>query len=335
MPRSLIVIAMPEPLVARFFSPALRERLREFGDVACSPTPSDHSTPEARALLADADVIISGWGTAEITADVLDATPRLRGVVHSAGTVRGVVSPDCYERGVVISSQAWANALPVAEYTLAMILLAAKGGFGAQFQYRAKRAAFHVYAERAAKGAYQRRVGVIGASTIGRRVIELLGPFDLEVVLADPTLGPAEGAELGVELLSMEELLASSAIVSLHAPLLPSTAGMIGADELALLGEGATFINTARGALVDHTALVRELQAGRIEAVLDVTDPEPPPPDSPLWDLPNVVLTPHIAGAAGTELHRLGSSAVEEAGRVISGQPLLHPVTRGRYDAIA
>lgn len=335
MSRSLVVIAMPEALAARFFPPTAWERLREFGDVAFSPTPSDHSAVEARRLLAEAEVIVSGWGTAEITADVLDAAPRLRGVVHSAGTVRSVASRDCYERGVVISSQAWANALPVAEYTLAMILLGAKGAFGAQCQYRAQRAAFDVYGELAAQGAYQRRVGIIGASTIGRRVIELLAPFDLEVVLADRTLRPEDGAKLGVDLLSLAELLASSDIVSLHAPLLPSTTGMISTDELALLGDGATFINTARGALVDHTALVRELRRGRIEAVLDVTNPEPPPPDSALWDLPNVVLTPHIAGAAGTELHRLGSSTVDEVGRILNGQPLLHPVTSDRYDAIA
>lgn len=335
MPRPLIVIAMPEALAARFFPSASHERLQEFGDVVFSPTPSDHFALEARELLAKADVLVSGWGTAEITSDVLDVAPRLRGVVHSAGTVRGVVSPACYERGVVISSQAWANALPVAEYTLAMILLAAKGTFGARHRYRAERSMFDVHGALATRGAYQRRVGIIGASTIGRRVIELLNPFDLEVVVADPTLGPGEYEQLGAEPLPVEEVLASSGIVSLHAPLLPSTTGMIGAHELALLADGATFINTARGALVDHPALVRELQEGRVEAVLDVTDPEPPPPDSPLWDLPNVVLTPHVAGAAGTELHRLGSSAVEEVGRVLSGQPLQYPVTRDRYDAIA
>ncbi len=335
MSRPLIVIAMPEALAARFFPPDLHKRLQEFGDVAFSPTPSDHFAAEARELLAEADVLVSGWGTAEITADVLDAAPRLRGVVHSAGSVKGIASPNCHERGVVISSQAWANALPVAEYTLAMILLSAKGAFGAQRQYRAARSTFDVHGALATRGAYQRRVGVIGASAIGRRVIELLSPFDLEVVLADPTLAPGECEQLGVELLPVEEVLASSDIVSLHAPLLPSTTGMIGAHELALLADGATFINTARGALVDHTALVRQLQQGRIEAVLDVTDPEPPPPDSPLWELPNVVLTPHVAGAAGTELHRLGSSAVDEVGRVLSGRPLQHPVTRERYDAIA
>lgn len=326
---------MPEPLAAQFFTDEARELLGEHAEVVRSPTPEDHSSPEARSLLAGADVLVTGWGTAEVTAEVVETAPRLRAVVHSAGTVRGVVSPACYDRGIVVSSQAWANALPVAEYTLAMILLSAKGVFPAQQDYRVGRGAFHTYAELAGRGAYRTRVGVIGASTIGRQVVTLLRPFDLEVVLADPTIDSRQAEELGVDLVSQDELLATSTIVSLHAPVLPTTIGMIGADELARLRDDATFINTARGALVDEPALVRELRSGRISAVLDVTDPEPPAPDSPLWDLPNVTLTPHVAGAAGRELQRLGDSAAAEVVRVLQGEPLAHGVTRAEFDARA
>jgi phosphoglycerate dehydrogenase-like enzyme len=138
--------------------------------------------------------------------------------------------------------------------------------------------------------------------------------------------------EDGVEL---DELLAASDVVSLHAPSLPSTRHMLDARRLALLGDGATLINTARGALIDHDALVVELLTGRIDAVIDVTEPEVLPPDSPLYDLPNVVLTPHIAGALGVEIRRLGDSAVDEIERYAAGEPFAHPVTAADLERIA
>jgi phosphoglycerate dehydrogenase-like enzyme len=240
-----------------------------------------------------------------------------------------------YARGVAVSSQAWANALPVAEYTLAMILLAAKGVPRARDRYWAVRGGVDVHELLAGHGTYQAQVGIIGASVIGRRVIELLAPFDLTVALFDPTLGADEAAALGTTLMSLEELMRTSRVVSLHAPWLPSTEGMIGAAELASLPDGSTFINTARGALVDEPALVRELQTGRIDAVLDVTWPEPPAPDSRLWTLPNVTLTPHVAGSAGNELERMGASAVREVARVVRGEPLHHAVDADAYDRLA
>jgi phosphoglycerate dehydrogenase-like enzyme len=331
----MIVIAMAEPLRSRFLPEAMIAELRALGPVAVSPTPADHLSPSARPLLAEAEVIITGWGTGMIGPEVLAAAPRLRGVVHTGGTVRAHISKDSYARGVVISSQGWANAVPVAEYSLAMILLAAKGAFAAEHHYRAGRSAYDVQSDLIGHGAYGLQVGIIGASTIGRRVIELLAPFDLRIVLADPTLTAEQAEELGVELMSLDDLLATSPVVSLHAPWLPSTEGMIGAAQLARLHDGATFINTARGALVDQAALIAELETGRISAILDVTWPEVPETTSPLWTMPNLVLTPHIAGSAGTELQRLGASAVREVARLIRGEPLHHPVTIERFDTIA
>ena len=110
---------------------------------------------------------------------------------------------------------------------------------------------------------------------------------------------------------------------------------MLDARRLALLRDGATLINTARGALIDQDALVAELRTGRIDAVLDVTEPEVLPAGSPLYDLPNVVLTPHIAGALGVEVRRLGESALAELERYARGEPFAHPVTRADLDRIA
>jgi phosphoglycerate dehydrogenase-like enzyme len=328
-----IVLAMDPDLVGRFFPADLRAELEALGDVV--PVAGDLQAAAAGGALRDAEVIVTGWGTTPIDRDLLDAMPRLCAIVHSAGSVRAVVSKEVYRRGIGVSSQAWANALPVAEYALAMILLAAKGTLRAGRRYRAQRGRIDVLAELADRGTVGRRVGIVGASVVGRRVVELLRPFDLQVVLADPTLTSADALALGVPVLPLDQLLTTSAVVSLHAPLLPSTAGMIGAAELALLPDGATLINTARGALVEEPALIAELRTGRVEAVLDVTDPEVPEPSSPLWDLPNLILTPHVAGSAGTELRRLGASVVAEAARALRGEPLLHPVTEQRYDSLA
>jgi phosphoglycerate dehydrogenase-like enzyme len=184
-------------------------------------------------------------------------------------------------------------------------------------------------------GNFGKTVGIVGASRIGRRVIELLRPFQLDVLVSDPYLDADAARRLGVDRRELDELLAASDVVSLHAPALPSTRHMIDARRLALLRDGATLINTARGSLVDQDALVAELASGRIDAVLDVTEPEVLPPDSPLYELPNVVLTPHIAGALGVELRRLGDAAIDEIERYAAGEPFAHQVTAGDLDRIA
>ena len=178
-------------------------------------------------------------------------------------------------------------------------------------------------------------VGIIGASRIGRLVLELLKPFAFDVLLSDPTITAAEAAAMGVQLVPLEELMARSKVVSLHAPVLPATVGMIGASELALLPAGATFINTAGGVLVDHDALRTELLTGRINAVLDVTTPEPLPDDDPLYELANVTLTPHIAGSLGNELVRMGDLAVEEVVRLASGAAPAFPVSKAALHEMA
>jgi phosphoglycerate dehydrogenase-like enzyme len=161
---------------------------------------------------------------------------------------------------------------------------------------------------------------------VGRAVVGLLRPYRCTVVVADPFLADAEAAALGAARVELDELLATSDVVSLHAPALPATAHMIGAEQLARMMDGATLINTARGTLVDHDALVAELRTGRLSAVLDVTDPEPLPPHHPLLQLPTCVVTPHLAGSQGTELSRQAELVVEEIRRFAAGEPPLHPV---------
>ncbi|SBT88924.1 Phosphoglycerate dehydrogenase [Streptomyces sp. DI166] len=328
------VFALDPVHLPQLFPPPLMARLRRTADLDPALVVRDFTDPSVAGALARADVLITGWGCPHLDADALAAAPRLRAVLHSAGSVRSLIGDAVWERGIGVSSAVAANALPVAEYTLAMILLTGKDAFTQRDRYRAT----HTQpspTETAHIGNVGRRVGIIGASRVGRRLLELLRPFDFEVLLHDPYVSEPEAAALGAQLVTLETLLSRSDIVSLHAPDLPETHRMLDAPRLALIRDGGVLINTSRGALIDQEALTQELIRGRLQAVLDVTTPEPLPPTDPLYDLPNVFLTPHIAGSLGNELTRLGHIVTEELERVATNSPLKHAVTQSDMTRVA
>jgi phosphoglycerate dehydrogenase-like enzyme len=310
-------------------------RLRAVADVVSTEVLTDFESPRAREVLAQTTALITGWRSPRIDDSVLDLSPGLRLVAHAGGTVKNHVAPAAWDRGLLITTAAQANAVPVAEYALAFILLAGKDAFASQAGQRREQSRYRKVVLSQAVGNNGNTVGIIGASRTGRLLIELLRPYQLRILLADPTLTPAEAAHLGAELVPLGDLMRRSKVVSLHAPVLPSTLGMIGAAELALMQDGSTFINTARGVLVDHDALRTQLRTGRISAVLDVTHPEPLPDGDELYNLPNVVLTPHIAGSLGNELTRMGSLAVAEVERLARGVQPEHSISREILAAMA
>ncbi|WP_329091588.1 MULTISPECIES: hydroxyacid dehydrogenase [unclassified Streptosporangium] len=324
-----VALAMYPGLPARLFPAAVGDRLRAVAEADLAAPLTEFGSGEARARLERAEVLVTGWGCPVIDEHVLRHAPRLRAVVHAAGSVKGHVGQAVFDRGIPVSSAASANALPVAEYTVAMILLTGKSVLALAREYRARKEDLRLFQEAGDHGEYGnygRTVGLVGASRIGRRVAELLAPFDLDVLIADPYLDTRDARTLGARLVGLDELFAAADIVSLHAPATDDTRGMVTAARLAAMRDGATLINTARGSLVDQGALVAELATGRLSAVLDVTEPEVTPADSVLWDLPNVILTPHVAGALGNELARLGACAVDEVLLALAGRPLRHPV---------
>jgi phosphoglycerate dehydrogenase-like enzyme len=287
--------------------------------------------PQTRAALAsdparwrEVEVIFSGWGAPTFDEHVLALFSNLRAVFYGAGSIREIVTPAFWARDIVITTAATANAVPVADYTLATILFSLKHGWhhalGAKCLGR-----FPL--PTVAPGGYRSRVGLISLGTIGRLVRERLRPFELEVVAYDPHVSAARAAELGVTLVDLDEIFRTCDVVSLHAPLLPETTGLIGAPQFAAMKSGATFINTARGAIVREAELIEVLTTrSDLTAVLDVTWPEPPARGSPLYTLPNVVLTPHIAGALHGECRRLGQLMIGEFDRWLRGEPLQHAV---------
>ncbi|MEV6288602.1 hydroxyacid dehydrogenase [Kribbella sp. NPDC051770] len=331
--RPTVLLAMNESSRDRVLVPAVRKRLDLVADVL--PIRADGTfldEPAISGVLADVDILLTGWGCPQITPEVLDAAPRLRAIVHAAGSVKGFVTPVAFDRGIQVTSAVVANALPVAEYTVATIVLSGKRAFRLGAEYKLSR---HRPDPSHLPGNYGTTVGLLGASRIGRMVAERLRGFDVDVLISDPYLTAAEASELGAELVSLDDLFRRSDVLSVHAPLLPETVGLVDARLLGLLRDGSVLINTARGKIVDAAALEAECVAGRLDAVLDVTDPEPLLPDSRLLDLPNVFLTPHLAGAVGNEVARLGELAVGEVERLAAGLPLQHAISPAELGRIA
>ncbi len=292
--------------------------------------------PRAEALLARADVLLAHWGCPAIDTSVVDRAPSLGLIAYTAGTVKSTVAEDVFDRDIRITSGAPANAEPVAEFTLAAILMVNKDVFFQRDAMLDPTISERRQPATRPVGNWDKTIGIVGASMIGRRVIELLRPFPrLGVMLYDPHVDESEAERLGVDKVELDELCARVDVLSIHAPDIAETRHMIAAPQLAALRTGATVVNTARGALVDHDALIAQVETGRLSAVLDVTDPEPLPDDSLLRRLPNVYLTPHLAGSQGTELGRMTEYAVDEIRRWDAGEPAINEVTRDSLGRIA
>ncbi|ASN22645.1 hydroxyacid dehydrogenase [Arthrobacter sp. YN] len=327
----VVVIAMSREAFAQQFDGTHLDRVRRCADLSQPELVEDLHNPVHHERLAKAELLLTSWGTPSLTDDILDRMPRLKAVFHCAGTVKHLVGDSFWARGIQLTNAADANAIPVAEFTFASIVLAGKK---AQFYSReavASRPPLGVNHPRHPFGTvsnYQQSIGIIGFSRIGRRVVEQVSRLHRSTCwVADP-YASREAVELaGGQLCPLQEMLPKVSILSIHAPALEETRHMIGAKELAMLPDHATLINTARGSLVDTAALEAECASGRLNAVLDVTDPEPLPSSSVMWGLQNVSITPHIAGSLGTETFRMTDQALQEMERFVSGLALASPIT--------
>jgi phosphoglycerate dehydrogenase-like enzyme len=279
------------------------------------------------AALGDVEVIVATWGIPAFTEAHFAAMPRLRAVFYAAGNVKAFAAP-LVERDVVLVS-AWAvNAIATAQLVLSQVLLTCRGYFRAVRQYAAARELAPAKAFRRT-GAEGETIGLVGMGWIARRLTKHLHDFGLRVIASDPFLTPERALELGVEKVGLEELFERSYVVSNHVPDLPTTKGLLGGPLFSRMRDGATFVNSGRGAQVVEAELVRVLrERPDLTALLDVSFPEPPAPDSPLWTLPNVVISPHIGGTIGDEVGRLADCVIAELDAWLAGQPLQYQVTR-------
>ncbi|WP_176220689.1 hydroxyacid dehydrogenase [Cohnella massiliensis] len=310
------------------FNEYTMEKLSEIIDI--SPSIVDKNRLEENApLLARTELIFSTWGFGTLSErEIREYFPRLKAVFYAAGSVKYFARPffDCGVR--VFSSQA-ANAVPVAEFTLAHILLANKGALRAPQRY--KKLGYHAarsYTDRY-EGNFNARVGLLGAGRIGRKVIELLKPFDMDVFVFDPFLSAEEAKRLGVTKAPLDIIFSTCHVISNHLADNEQTAGIVNYDYLSQMNDYTTFINTGNGPQIVTDDLVAVLKENEtITAVLDVTDPEPLPADHPLFSLENAFVTARISGSFAGEVARMGEYMCEECRAFLAGEPLKYEITR-------
>jgi phosphoglycerate dehydrogenase-like enzyme len=291
-----------------------------------APLQSPSSIRHNPSVMSDAEVVFSGWGGPTLDARFLEISPRLKAMFYGAGSMASILTQAVWDRGIIVTSAIAANGTPVAEYTLATILFSLKHGWRLARELREPRPLPN---RDLAPGCYGSTIGLISLGAIARNLLRLLRPFDMRIIVWDPFLMPEEAEELDVETVTLDELFAQADVVSLHAPLLPETEGMIGGDYLRSMKSGATFINTARGRIVRQDEMIDVARSRPdLQFVLDVAEPDPLPHDNALLKLPNVIVTPHIAGSVGNECRRMGRYMVEELERFVAGKPLRWAVTR-------
>lgn len=310
---------------SRIYGPEQQAQIARMVEVL-APVLSPEEALKRPNLLRQMDILLSGWGGPTLDRNFLGLAPKLEALFYGAGTVRHMLSQEFWDRKIVVTTANAANAIPVAEFSLAHILLGLKRAWIQSVEMKKARAVPETKIPPA--GSFGSTVGLISLSTIGRLVLQRLATIDVKVVAYDPTITQAQAAALNVEIVPLAELFTRSDVVSLHAPLLPSTTGLIGSSLLAGMKPGATFINTARGAIVRENEMIEVLSVRPdLTAILDVTHPEPPEAASKLYDLPNVVLTPHIAGSVERECQRMGQWAADELRCYLAGEPLKSQIT--------
>ncbi len=315
----------------------LRARIRaraDFSDEIYSS--KDLDDPALAGLFARTRVIFSSWGMPALTEKQIEAHfPNLDAVYYAAGTVQYFARP-FLKRGVRVFSAWAANGVPVVEFTVAQIVLAGKGYFQSLRRYRERnrKAAFAYTMSLPCN--YNIRVGILGAGVIGREVMARLKAYQYEVLAYDPYVSDEVLSSLGAKRASLEEIFSTCQIISNHVANLPATVGMIDGKLLHSMLPNAAFINTGRGAQVVESELIAALKACPDRtALLDVTWPEPPEEGSDFYTLPNVFLTPHIAGSQNNEWARMALYMVEEFERTEDHLPVRYEVTEKMLETMA
>jgi phosphoglycerate dehydrogenase-like enzyme len=329
-----ILLNLTDDSRRRVFTPADLERLATLGEILpFDPKSSTENVPFS-SLLAETDAMLTCWGSRRLTAEDLvvpRSSPLL--VAHAAGSVRGIVEKELLLHGVRLTQGAPAIAVAVAQYTVGLMILALRQAFFRRtlLQQGEKGGGDYPY-----RDLERLTVGLVGLSRVGSLTATLLPPFGATVLAFDPYCTPEKADALGVTLVDdLDDLIARSAVLSLHTPVTAETHNMIDQRRVGLLRPGSAFINTARAALVDQEALFARAIAGEIEVYVDVTQPEPLPSDHPAWECPHIFITPHIAGPTEQSLRRMAEYAISEIERFLSGQPLAYEVTYDRYDILA
>lgn len=320
-------VALTLPLSAQdsYLCDEARQILESCAQVRWNQDDRTLTEEEKSEWLREMEGLVTGWGDSGLTEANIAAAKNLRIIGLIGASVKKISPGAALDRGIIICNTAPALGDSVAEFSLTLILCLLKQILPLDQEVKKGGWRPNIPPGQDLTG---KTVGLVGCGTIGKKLVELLQPFQCQILVYDPYL-PAEDADrLGVSLLSLEELLQRSEVITLHAGMTQETYHLIGKEQLDLIQEGAILVNTARGNLLDEQALTAKLKEGKIWAALDVFAPEPPPADSELRKLPNVILTPHSAAVTQDTFYRVGMSVATDLQLFFSGQQPLHQLTR-------
>nr|WP_255570579.1 hydroxyacid dehydrogenase [Cohnella sp. CFH 77786] len=293
------------------------------------PLNEPFSSRDLAERIGDYDACITSWGSPVFTPEVLARAGKLKFIGHGAGSVASIVNEDVFDTAIAVTSANKVLALSTAECAVALMLAGAWRM--KEYSARIARGEWSNNNRETVLGVTRRVIGLVGYGEISKQVIRMLRPFNATVLLYSGYCTQEEAAARGVELCGLDELFERCDIVSLHNTWTPRTEGMIGAEQLKRLRDGALFVNTARGPIVQERALLEELRTGRFHAALDVYDREPLPSDHELSEMPNVLCLPHIGGFHGLLKRELCDFIVDELYRFAKGESLLGKVTVEHY----
>ena len=316
-----ILYLPPAGLSENILSPQAVAILESLGTVFWNETGRNYTSDELLEMLPGAAAVITSWGSPQITEEHVAAADALQIVGHAAGSVKTRLAPTGHERGIVLLSAADVIAESVAEYTL-WAMLSGQRNLLRYEQVMKQERGWKSADEHFGHSLYAKRIGIVSASMVGRRVIGLLKPFGCDVMVYDPYLSAEDARLLDVRPVTLEELFAGADIISVHAPITPETRRMITRAHFESIRDGALFVHTARTWVLDQDALVAELQKNRFNAFIDVFEPEPLPADHPLRDLDNVFLSPHVSGHTSESRLRLVEEIARDIQRFFNNQRL-------------
>lgn len=308
------------------------EEIKKYVHIS-GPPQTRKTIRENLSLLEHVDIIFSGWGGPLLDEEFLNAAPNLKAIFYGAGSIKYMITDEFWKRDIKMTSAYAANGVPVVEYALSQILFSLKRGWHYVLQTKKEK---NLITKTDVPGAYGSTVGIVSLGMIGKSLCEKLQAFDVKLIAYDPYVSDEDARKLNVELCSLQEVFQRSDVVSMHTPWLKETEGLITGEHFTSMKENATFINTSRGAIVREDEMIDVLKRRPdLYAILDVTYPEPPVADSPLYELENVILTPHIGGSMANECQRMGAYMLAELKRFLDGKELKWLVTEERSKIMA
>lgn len=305
--------------------------LSSFSDIVWLEEDKIFSSNALLPYLNECDACITSWGSPKLTMEVINQT-NLKFIGHGAGTVVPYIDEGVFEKGIVVVNANSALSRSTAEGALAVMMAGAWHLH--KYNLDMRQGVWSDNNCETVPGLYKQVIGLIGYGDISREVIRLLKPFEAKILLCSNHCPEKEAERLGVQLCSLEELLKSSKIISIHNTLTSSTRGMIGRKELDLIQQGALVVNTARAGIVDEEALTEYLKKEKFHAALDVFWREPFGHENQLLNLPNVLCTPHIAGFSHYWKSRLGQTVIDDMSRWINGEKLEGAITKEKFQRL-